>query len=359
MNMISLYAKVFLLFLMSYRLASAQTDVEGLKGYYKDFFPIGVAVNAGTLKGEEKELLLREFNSITPENAMKMGVIHPKPNTYNWALADSIVAFAQRHHLRVRGHNLLWHQQTPDWIFVDDNGNPVDKETLWKRLEEHIKTVVGRYKGKIYAWDVVNEAIDDNPNNLLRPSKWIQLGGEEIIAKAFEYAHEADPKALLFYNDYNSERPEKRERIYRLLKQLKDGGVPIHGVGLQAHWSIFEPSAEELTQAIERYASLGLQLQFTELDMSVYPWEKDRRKKHPGEGDVLTVEQEQKQMNQYAKVFSIFRKYKADITSVTFWNLSDRYSWLDFYPVAGRKNYPLLFDAELKRKKAYWKVVDF
>jgi len=340
-------------------MAVAQVNTKGLKDYYHDFFPIGVAVNARSMQGEEAQLLLQEFNSVTPENAMKMEVIHPKEKIYHWKLADSIVAFAQKYHLQVRGHTLLWHQQAPNWIFVDDQGNPVNKETLLNRLKEHIYTVVGRYKGKIYAWDVVNEAVDDNPKNFLRSSKWIQIGGEEIIAKAFEYAHEADPEALLFYNDYNSERPEKRERIYRLLKQLKDAGVPIHGVGLQAHWSIFEPSAEELIQAIEQYASLGLQLHFTELDMSVYPWEKDSRRKRPGEDDALTPEKEQQQIDQYAKVFSIFRKYKSHITSVTFWNLSDRYSWLDYYPIRGRKNYPLLFDQQLERKKAYWKVVDF
>jgi len=348
---------VFLLWICCFP-CSAQQDVRGLKDYYQAYFPMGVAVNAQSLKGQEAQLLLREFNSITPENAMKMGLIHPQKNTYHWELVDSIVAFAQQHHMRIRGHTLLWHQQLPDWIFVDDQGNLVNKDTLLKRLKAHIYAVVGRYKGKVYAWDVVNEAIDDDPKNFLRPSKWIQIGGEEIIAKAFEYAHEADPDALLFYNDYNSEQPEKRERIYRLLKQLKDAGVPIDGVGLQAHWSIFEPSAEELVQAIKRYASLGLQLHFTELDMSVYPQENER-KKYPGEGDTLTSEQEQKQMDQYARFFSIFRRYRSNITSVTFWNLSDRYSWLDFYPVKGRKNYPLLFDQQLKRKKSYWKVVNF
>lgn len=352
--------RLFLFFvLLCFQSLYAQDKAQGLKDYYKDFFPIGVAVNARTLIGKEAHLLLREFNSITPENAMKMEVIHPQRNVYNWALADSIIAFAQKNRLRVRGHTLLWHEQVPDWFFLDNQGRAVTKDTLLKRLKDHITTVVGRYKGKVYAWDVLNEAIDDNPQRFLRFTKWLDIAGEEIFVKAFEYAHEADPDALLFYNDYNSERPEKRERIYRLLKKLVDAGVPIHGVGLQGHWSIFEPSTADLEQAIERYASLDLQLHFTELDISVYPWEKERRRKRADEIDTLTPALEQRQIDQYGRIFSIFRKYRQYITNVTFWNLSDRYSWLDHYPVHGRKNYPLLFDRELERKKAYYKVVDF
>lgn len=339
--------------------SSAQEHMKGLKDYYKNYFPVGVAVGAHSLNGEEAEVLLKEFNSITPENAMKMESIQPKKGEFRWRLPDSIIHFAQQNGLHVRGHTLLWHEQTPNWIFEDEKGNPVGKLELYKRLRTHIAELVGRYKGKIYAWDVVNEAIDDNPKALLRQSKWITIGGEEILAKAFEYAHEADPEALLFYNDYNSERPEKRERIYQLLKKLVDKGVPIHGIGLQGHWSIFEPSTEELEEAIERYTSLGLQLHFTELDLSVYPWEKERRNKRLDEVDTLSASSEQQQIKQYEKIFSVFRKYKDHITNVTFWNLSDRYSWLDYYPVRGRKNYPLLFDENLKRKSAYWKVVDF
>lgn len=333
--------------------------VKGLKDYYQKYFPVGVAVGTQTLNGDEAQLLLREFNSITPENAMKMGPIHPEENRYFWRDADSIVNFAHQNGLRVRGHNLLWHEQAPGWIFTDKQGAFVSKEVLLKRLKEHITTVVQRYKGKIYAWDVVNEAIDDNPRNFLRNTEWYQITGEEFIAKAFEYAHEADPSALLFYNDYNTERPEKRDRIYKLLKKLKDANVPVHGVGLQGHWSIFEPSESELRAAIEKYSSLGLQIHITELDVSVYPWEKEKRKKRPGESDILNADMEQKQLDQYSKIFKVFREYPKVITNVTFWNISDRYSWLDTYPVSGRKNYPLLFDTNLQKKKAYWEVVNF
>jgi len=335
------------------------STIKGLKDYYKDYFPIGVAVSRKTLSGDEAKLLLQEFNSITPENAMKMEAIHPHEDFYFWRDADSIVNFAQNHGLKIRGHNLCWHEQVADWMFKDKEGHLVTKDVLLKRLKEHITTVVKRYKGKIYAWDVVNEAIGDADDEFIRNSMWYKICGEEYITKAFEYAHAADPDALLFYNDYNTERPVKRDKIYRLLKKLIAQKVPIHGVGLQAHWSIFEPSEKELREAIELYSSLGLQIHFTELDMSIYPWEKHKRQKREGETEYLTPELEQKQADQYAKIFRIFREYKKHITSVTFWNVSDRYSWLDYYPVQGRKNYPLLFDQKLQRKKAYAEVINF
>ncbi len=347
------------LLLCSTVLCLAQTQQKGLKDYYKNYFPIGVAVSPKSLQGKEAGLILSQFNSLTPENAMKMGPIHPEENRYYWKDADSIVSFAQKNGLKVRGHNLCWHEQTPRWIFKDAEGKEVTKEVLLKRLHDHITTVVNRYKGKIYAWDVVNEAIDDNPSNFLRNSMWYKICGEDFIFKAFEYAHEADPEAVLFYNDYNTERPEKRERVYKLLKKLVDAKIPINAVGLQAHWSLEEPSQQELIETIKRFSSLGLKVQITELDVSVYPWEKEKRSLKPGESDAFTPEAEQKQVNKYAEVFKIFRDYKSVISGVTFWNVSDKYSWLDEYPVVGRKNYPLLFDQNYQPKKAYWSVVNF
>lgn len=333
---------------------------KGLKGYYQNYFPIGVAVTAQNLQNKElATFILSQFNSLTPENAMKMAPIHPEENRYNWKDADSIVSFAQAHGLKVRGHNLCWHEQTPSWLFKDDQGNEVTKEVLLKRLKDHINTVVNRYKGKIYAWDVVNEAIDDDSTKFLRNSLWYKICGEDFIIKAFEYAHEADPNAVLFYNDYNTERPEKRERVYRLLKQLVDAKVPINAVGIQAHWSIYEPDQKDLVETIKKFSSLGLKIQITEMDISVYPWEKNRRALRDGEKGIFTPELDQKQADKYAMAFKIFRKYKNVITGVTFWNISDNNTWLDHYPVIGRKNFPLLFDPSLQPKKAYWSVVDF
>jgi endo-1,4-beta-xylanase len=264
---------------------------KGLKDYYRQYFPIGVAVSPQVLHGEEAPLILQQFNSLTPENAMKMGPIHPRENFYYWKDADSIVAFAQRNGLRVRGHNLCWHNQTPAWMFKDSAGNTVTKEVLLQRLKDHITTVVSRYKGKIYAWDVVNEAISDKPDEYLRNSEWYKICGEEYIAKAFEYAHAADPNAILFYNDYNEINAVKREKIYRLLKSLKDAGVPIQAIGLQGHWAINEPSEQQLDSTLARFSSLGLKMQITELDISVYPKEHIARERKPEDDNTAFTEE--------------------------------------------------------------------
>jgi endo-1,4-beta-xylanase len=331
-----------------------------LKEYYKSYFPIGVAVGPRNLAGDDAQLILQQFNSLTAENAMKMGPIHPEEGRYFWNDADSIVAFAQRHGLRVRGHNLCWHSQAPRWIFTTAQGDTVSKDVLLQRLKDHITAVVNRYKGKIYAWDVVNEAISDKPDEYLRPSEWYRICGEEYIAKAFQYAHEADPDALLFYNDYNEINPVKREKMYRLVKGLKEAGVPIHGIGLQGHWAVNEPSGAQLDSTIKTFSDLGLQVQITELDVSVYPKEHNARERRTEDANTTyTKEREQQQTAVYKTSFDLFRKYKNVLSGVTFWNISDRHSWLDDFPVRGRKDYPLLFDQNGKPKKAYWEVVRF
>jgi len=338
---------------------NAQDSSKGLKDYYKSYFPMGVAIRPQSVAGPEAELILKHFASVTAENAMKMGPIHPKEDEFFWADADAIVNFAQTNKLKIRGHTLCWHNQTPAWLFKDAQGADVTKEVLLKRLKDHINAVVGRYKGKIYAWDVVNEVIDDDDSKYFRESPWYKICGEEFVAKAFEYAHAADPNALLFYNDYNTESAGKRERIYKMLKGLLDKKVPIHGVGLQAHWSIFSPTEQELRQSVEKFSSLGLKVQFTELDISVYQSEHSRRERRADESDAFTPEMEAKQTEQYKMVFKVFREYKDKITGVTFWNVSDNSSWLDNFPVRGRKNYPLLFDQNFQPKKVYWEVVRF
>lgn len=339
---------------------STSNSEKGLKDYYKNYFPIGVAVSPKALKTDEAQLILQQFNSLTPENAMKMEPIHPKENEYFWTHADSIAAFAQRNKLKLRGHTLCWHNQTPGWLFVNAEGKSVSKEVLLQRLKDHITTVVSRYKGKVYAWDVVNEAISDSKDEYLRNSDWFKICGEEYIAKAFQWAHEADPNALLFYNDYNEIDPVKREKICRLVKRLKDAGVPIHGVGLQGHWAINEPSRQQLDSTLTRFAELGLKIQITELDISVYPKEHNARERKPDDSNlVFSPEKEKKQMEVYKMCFDLFRKHQSVISSVTFWNISDRHSWLDNFPVRDRKDYPLLFDKNLKPKKAYWEVVKF
>ncbi|MNR01463.1 Endo-1,4-beta-xylanase [compost metagenome] len=218
--------------------------------------------------------------------------------------------------------------------------------------------MVSRYRGKVYAWDVVNEAIADD-SSTFRKSPLHNIAGADFIEQSFRYAHAADPKAVLFYNDYNTENPVKRDKIYKMLKNLLAKGVPIHGVGLQAHWSIDNPSRSELEKSIELFSSLGLQVQFTELDVSVYSGRQGGQL-ITGEKGVnaiaFTPEMEQRQLEKYQMIFEVFRKHKEQITGVTFWNLSDRYSWLDG---RGRKNFPLLFDTDLQPKKAYYEVTRF
>lgn len=338
---------------------TAGAAAKGLKDYYKDYFPIGVAVSPRALKTDEAQLILREFNSLTAENAMKMGPIHPREDQYNWAAADSIAAFAKRHGLKLRGHTLCWHSQAPRWFFTDAAGKPVSKEVLLQRLKDHITTVVTRYKEVVYAWDVVNEAISDNRDEFYRNSGFYRICGEEYIAKAFEWAHAADPDALLFYNDYNEIHPVKREKIFRLVKGLKYAGVPVHGIGLQGHWALEEPTEGQLETTLKRFSELGLPLQITELDISVYPKEHSARARTAADTDTtFTAGKEQRQLEVYDMCFRLFRKYKHAISGVTFWNISDRHSWLDNFPVTGRKDYPLLFDRNLQRKKAYFKVVN-
>lgn len=333
----------------------------GLKDYYHNYFNIGVAVSPQALKTDETALILQQFNSLTPENAMKMGPVHPKENLYNWIGADAIAAFAVKNKIKLRGHCLCWHNQTPLWFFTDSaTGKQVTKEILLQRLKDHITTVVTRFKGTVYAWDVVNEVISDKKDEYFRPSLFYQICGEEFVAKAFEYAHAADPAALLFYNDYNEINPVKREKIIRMVQGLQAKGVPINGIGLQCHWAVNEPSREQLENTLADFSKLGLKIQITELDISVYPKEHEaRQRKAEDVNTAFTTEKEQQQLAQYKMCFELFRKYHQQISAVTFWNISDRNSWLDNFPVRNRKDYPLLFDKDLKPKKAYWEVVKF
>ena len=315
---------------------------------------------------------------------MKMGPIHPSENVYNWKNADEIVDFATSHHIKIRGHNLCWHNQEAAWMFKGPNGEPVTKELLLQRLKNHIFTVAGRYKGKIYAWDVVNEAVDDGDDTtqIYRKSNWYKIcNGPDFIEAAFRYAHEADPDAGLYYNDYNSEHPVKREKIYKLLKKLIEDHVPIDGVGMQAHWKLNDPSPYDLRKALDEVTSLGLKVQFTEMDITIrLPKSTPAPGTAPAAGGAMptpeagyTPEVEAKQIAQYKMAFDIFRQYRHFITNVTFWNVSDRSSWLDWRgggltggaaagvntPREVRKAYPLLFDENRQRKKAYWAVVNF
>ncbi|WP_240703026.1 endo-1,4-beta-xylanase [Cohnella luojiensis] len=319
---------------------------------FQDCFDIGAAVNPRTIV-QAGDLIANHYNSLTAENEMKFERLHPAEDKYTFEAADKIVDFARKHGKKLRGHTLVWHNQTPDWLFQDDDGGRVDRDTLFARMKSHIDTVVKRYKGDIFAWDVVNEAIADEGSDLLRPSKWLDIAGPAFIAKAFEFAHEADPNALLFYNDYNESHPLKRDKIYTLLKSLIKQGVPVNGMGLQAHWNLFDPGLDDIRSAIEMYASLGLVLHLTEMDMSFFQFD-DRR------ADLTAPPEEmlELQARQYEAVFDLLREYRDVIDSVTFWGSADDYTWLNDFPVRGRKNWPLLFDEKHQPKPSFWRVVE-
>lgn len=333
-------------------MSSTESTVPALKDLFANDFRIGAAVNPHTIRTQEN-LLARHYNSITAENEMKFVSVHPEEGTYTFDEADELAAFARKHGMALRGHTLVWHNQTGDWLFKDSQGGPASKTLLLERLRSHIQTVVGRYKQDIYAWDVVNEVIDDEGDALLRPSKWLDIAGPDFIAKAFEYAHEADPNALLFYNDYNESHPHKRDKIYTLVKSLLEQGVPIHGIGLQAHWNLFDPSLDDIRAAIEKYASLGLQLQLTELDMSVFEFEDKRTDLRVPAPGML-----ERQAERYEAVFRLLKEYREVISAVTFWGAADDYTWLDDFPVRGRKNWPFLFDEQHQPKPAYDRLVN-
>ncbi|WP_163192230.1 endo-1,4-beta-xylanase [Clostridium thermarum] len=330
-------------------------NIQSLAETYKYYFKIGAAVTVEDLQGLHGDLLKRHFNSITAENAMKFGEIHPKEDWYDFEKADKMKEFALNNNMKMRGHTFVWHNQTSDWVFLDKNGREASRELVLERLKEHVKVVCNRYKDIVYAWDVVNEAIEDKLNEQYRDTKWRRILGEDYIKTVFEIVKAEDSEAALIYNDYNNEIPYKMEKTYKMLKELVEKGTPIDGVGLQAHWNIWDRNLiGNLRKAIERYASLGLQIQITEMDVSMFEFE-DRRK------DLVEPTSEMLYLQEmvYDNIFSVFREYKDVITSVTFWGISDKYTWKDNFPVPGRKDWPLIFDVKGQPKASFSRIVDF
>ncbi len=334
----------------------------GMMDSYKDYFSIGVAVNQRNVSNPDQiALIKKEFNSITAENDMKPGEIHPKEGVWNWERADKIANFCRENGIKLRGHCLCWHSQFADWMFTDSKGKPVKKEVFYERLREHIHTVVNRYKDIVYAWDVVNEAMADDGRSWpgreqspYRQSRHFQLCGDEFIAKAFQFAREADPNALLFYNDYSCVDEGKRERIYNMVKKMKDAGVPIDGIGMQGHYNIYFPSEEQLEKAIVRFKELVNHIHITELDLRMNQEMGGQLQGFSrGEAKPIPAYMNTLQTDQYARLFKVFRKHKDVIDCVTFWNLGDRDSWL------GVNNHPLPFDENYRPKACYRAIRNF
>lgn len=336
-----------------FKLQGPNYNLPSLKEKYKEDFKVGVAIGYGELISDiDTQFIKKHFNSITPGNEMKPESVLKGPNNYDFTIADAFVDFATKNKMGIRGHTLVWHNQTPDWFFKDENGNFLKKDELLKRLKNHIYTVVSRYKGKIYAWDVVNEAIDETQPDGYRRSNWYNICGPEYIEKAFIWAHEADPQAKLFYNDYNTEIPQKRMFIYNMIKNLKAKGVPIHGIGLQCHINIDNPSVEDIEETIKLFSTIpGLEIQITELDMSFYQWGSSVYYAEPSREMLL------KQAKKYYELFNLFKKYKNVIKSVTFWGLKDDNSWLR--GVFNKPDFPLLFDEHYDGKPAFWALIDY
>ncbi len=332
---------------------------------YRDDFLVGVALG-GTVPADyskaERELIEREFNQFTPENCMKPALVQPEEGKWTFEMGDALVDYGTKRGIPVYGHTLVWHHQSPDWYFKDGD-KPASRELALKRLRAHIHEVVGRYRGRLVGWDVVNEAISDKPGEYLRPTKWLEAVGEDYIAQAFRFAHEADPTAELQYNDYSIEGPEKRAKTIKLLKSLLDAGVPVHSVGIQGHWSFDHVPMKDIDDAIREFSALGLKVSITELDLDVIPGERggaDLNRQGPSNKKIerkpLSAEDAQKQAEIYGQLFSIFRAHRDVITRVTFWNLHDGRSWLNGWPTP-RFNHPLLFDRDAKPKPAYEAVL--
>ncbi len=337
----------------------------GLKDAYKEDFLIGVALNTSQIEEQDSvqnKLISTEFNSVTPENIMKSLLIHPNKDTYNFDLPDKLVALAEKNDMHIQGHTLVWHSQlSPFFKEISDSTAMVEA------LKDHINTIVGRYKGKINAWDVVNEALNDD--GTLRKTVFLDVLGEDYLSLVFNLTQKADPEVELFYNDYSMTNPNKRAGAIRIIKRMQEQGVRVDGIGMQGHWDLNRPSIEEIETSIVQYAELGIKVDITELDVSVIPMPWD----FSGADVNVKFESTDPTMNPYPKqlpdsiqdqlakryedIFKLFLKHKDKINRVTFWGVNDGDSWKNDWPIEGRTNYPLLFDRNNKKKKAYHSLI--
>lgn len=342
--------------------ASAQTP--SLKDVFKNDFLIGTAMNTPQIEGKDvaaDQLIKQQFNAVTPENCMKAEIIQPGWDKYNFELADKLVAFAKKNNIKVNAHNLIWHSQLPAFMRHMQSADSVRQYFV-----NHITKVASRYDGKVYSWDVVNEAL--NEDGTLRKDIFLEKLGDDYIVEAFRLAEKAAPHTKLYYNDYNIEQPKKRAGAIALIKKIQAAGVRIDGVGIQGHWSAGKVPMKDIEESIREFSALGIEVMFTELDLSVLPnpWDKVT-------ADVSATAKGSAQMNpytnglpdsvqqllakSYADLFTLFMKYKKDISRVTFWGVNDGQSWLNGFPIRGRTNYPLLFDRNFKPKPAFYSVI--
>ena len=342
-----------------------------LKELFKDDFYIGAALSLDQISGNDPDgvaVVEKHFNSIVAENILKWEEIHPELNKYNFEPADAYAALGQKNKMFVVGHTLVWFFQTPDSVFQDESGKDLSREALLERMKEHIFTVMGRYKGKVHGWDVVNEAIMEDGS--LRKCKWLEIIGEDYVQKAFEYAREANPDAQLYYNEYDFVKPAKCEAVIRLIENLQSKGIRVDGVGIQAHWFLDYPQIKDIEAAIMSLSKLGVKIMITEMDIGVLPFypvdsklvdlasfDPETQKKHNPYPDGLPDSVQKELADRYAEIFSLFHKHRDKIGRVTFWAVHDRQSWRSYMPISGRKDYPMLFDRNCEPKPAFDAVV--
>ncbi len=368
---------LFILFTSWCAIASAESETS-LRKAYQEAFLIGSAVNRAIVSGRDKasrEIVLAQFNTITAENEMKAETVNPRPEVYNFGPADEMVAFAEKHNLFMIGHTLVWHNQTPDWFFHDAEGNPNTSQAQIERMRSHIEAVAGRYAGRVDAWDVVNEVIDNDGS--YRPTTWVQgIGdGDEMVKWAFKFASQYAPDTELYYNDFNAWRPAKRDGIVRMVKMLQAAGIRIDGVGIQGHWGLNYPKTEYIEAAIDAYAALGIKVMITELDVDVLPLTREGQIIGKVMSDPQFQLEEFKEYldpyaqglpdvvdhqlaDRYVELFGIFYGRRDKIDRVTLWGVHDGMSWKSGYPVPNRTNYPLLFDRQRHPKAAFYEVLN-
>lgn len=359
-----------------WRSAAAASD--SLREAYAGAFRVGVALGGPVLSGRDPASLAiveKHFNAITPENAMKPAPINPEPGVFNFGPADAYVEFGEARGLFIVGHTLVWHNQTPDWFFVNADGEPNSPAEQIERMRRHIEAVAGRYAGRVDAWDVVNEIIGDDGE--YRRTIWVErIGdGDEVVRNAFRFAERYAPETELYYNDFNAWRPEKVAGIVRMVRMLEDAGIRIDGIGMQGHWGLDYPKTEYIEDAIDAYAALGLKVMITELDVDVLPLSREGQVI----GQALTDPQFQREefetwldpyrdglpaeiqirlADRYETLFRIFYAHREQIDRVTFWGVHDGASWKNNYPIPRRTNYPLLFDRSRTPKPALDRVLN-
>lgn len=364
MNLFNLVSKTTLFFagtgaLLAFACsAPAPTPEPTLKDVFAEDFLIGAAVNLRQVEKRDslaEPIIARHFNTLTAENLMKWVNIHPEEDRFNWGPADAFVEMGEDMDAFIVGHTLVWHQQIPKTVFEDAEGRLISKDRLLTRMQRHIEQVAGRYKGRVHAWDVLNEALNDD--GTFRTSNWYTITGTDYISLAFKTAEQVDPNAELYYNDYNLWKPEKRDAAIKLCQELRRNGIRVDGIGMQGHYSMGTPSPEQIRASILAIHEAGFKVMVTELDIEVLPRPQDRPgadidvrfdedMKYNPYPDGLPEEAYRRLADRYEEIFRVFYEERNKIHRITFWGVTDANSWLNNWPIRRRTNYPLLFDRE-------------